>query len=75
MTAGDYSVPVQACRGAVGAHGECAAGVRGSFRRVAERDSGVEGGGDETRAGEPGVHPQLSVGQRTVGPHSYRRMS
>ena len=40
-------VPVEAGPGPVVAHGGARVGVRGGFLHVAQRDPGVEGGGDE----------------------------
>jgi hypothetical protein len=56
-------VPVQAAAGTVIPHRDPGIGVRGGFLDVAERDPGVEGGGDERvpqrvrpdRLGDPGA--------------------
>ena len=65
-------VPVEAAAGAVVAHGGPGIGMRGSFLDTAERDPGVEGGGDERvpqgvrpdRLGDPSAasHPADNPG-------------
>jgi hypothetical protein len=67
-------VPVEAAAGAVVAHGGPGIGTRGSFLDIAERDPGVEGGGDERVPQVSGL-PSRSAATRALTPDLVRSLS